>query len=80
MRIVRRVYLTYNEKNVTKPLIHEMGKKFDVVTNVRIASIKGDLGLVALGVEGEEKEVDAALKWIEGEGVKVEPIEKTDSV
>ncbi len=76
----RRVYLTYNEESVTKPLIYLMGQKFDVITNVRIASIKGDMGLVALQVDGEEAELEAALAWITSEGVTVEPIAKGDAV
>jgi ABC-type methionine transport system ATPase subunit len=76
----RRVYLTYNEESVTKPLIYLMGHKFDVITNVRIASIKGDMGLVALQVDGEEAELEAALAWITSEGVTVEPITKGDAV
>ena len=76
----RRVYLTYAETNVEDPLIYEMGHKFKVVTNVRIASISKDIGLVALQVDGEEDEVEKALAWIESKGVKVEPIEKSDAV
>jgi ABC-type methionine transport system ATPase subunit len=76
----RRVYLTYNEGSVTKPLIYLMGQKFDVITNVRIASIKGDMGLVALQIDGEEAELEAALAWINSEGVTVEPIAKGDAV
>ena len=72
----RRVYLTYSDDNVTEPLIYKMGHKFKVVTNVRMASIGKDMGLLALEVEGDDAEVDAALAWIESEGVKVEPIEK----
>ena len=77
---IRRVYLTYTEESVTRPLIYEMGHKFDVVTNIRIASMSREIGLVALQVEGDEDEVDKALSWMEDQGVKVEPIEKTDSV
>lgn len=77
---IRRVYLTYNEDNVTRPLIYEMGHKFEVVTNIRIASMSRDLGIVAIQVEGDEDEVENALNWMEEQGVKVEPIEKTDSV
>jgi hypothetical protein len=57
-----------------------MGQKFDVITNVRIASIKGDMGLVALQIDGEEAELEAALAWINSEGVTVEPIAKGDAV
>lgn len=72
----RRVYLTYNDKTLTEPLIYQMGHKFDVVTNIRGATISKDMGLVALEVEGDEDEISASLSWLESEGVKVEPIEK----
>ncbi len=76
----RRVYLTYNDDNVEDPLIYEMGHKFKVVTNVRIASISKDIGLVAIQIEGDDAEIDRALAWIESKGVKVESIEKSDAV
>ena len=72
----RRVYLTYNEKSITEPLIYQLGHKFDVVTNIRGATISKDIGLVALEVEGDDAEIDASLDWMASEGVKVEPIEK----
>jgi len=74
----RRVYLTYLDSNV--PLIYEMGHKFNVVTNIRAASISKEIGLVGLQVDGDADEVDKALAWIESKGVKVEPIEKIDAV
>jgi ABC-type methionine transport system ATPase subunit len=77
---VRRVYLTYNDKNIQDPLIYEMGHKFRVVTNIRIANIQKGVGLVALAVEGDEDEIERALDWIASKGVKVEPIEKSDAV
>ena len=72
----RRVYLTYNEKSITEPLIYQLGHKFNVVTNIRGATISKDIGLVALELEGDDTEIDASLDWIASEGVKVEPIEK----
>ena len=77
---VRRVYLTYTDKNIQDPLIYEMGHKFKVVTNIRIADIDKGVGLVGLAVEGSEDEIERALQWIESKGVKVEPIEKSDAV
>ena len=72
----RRVYLSFFDDALTKPLIWEMGHKHKVVTNIRNASIKNDMGLVALGLEGDDQEIDRALEWIAEQGVKVEPIEK----
>ena len=76
----RRVYLTYLDEDMKEPLIYELGHKFKVVTNIRGATIKEDIGLVTLEVTGDEDEIDAALDWIQSMGVKVEPIEMKDSV
>lgn len=76
----RRVYLTYLDEAMKEPLIYELGHKFKVVTNIRGATIKEDIGLVTLEVTGDEDEIDAALDWIQSMGVKVEPIEMKDSV
>ena len=51
--VSRRVYLTYKDEDITKPFIHEMGMKFDVVTNIRSASVEKGIGLVAIAVEGD---------------------------
>lgn len=76
----RRVYLTYLDDVMKEPVIYEMGHKFKVVTNIRGATIKEDIGLVTLEVTGEEKEIEKALAWVESKGVKVEPIEMNDTV
>ncbi len=75
----RRVYLTYLGDVMKEPIIYELGRKFSVVTNIRGATIKEDIGLVTLEVTGEEDEIDQALQWIGTMGVKVEPIEMEDS-
>jgi len=76
----RRVYLTYLGDVMKEPVIYEMGHKFKVVTNIRGATIKEDIGLVTLEVSGDDSELERALKWIESKGVKVEPIEMEDTV
>lgn len=76
----RRVYLTYLGNAMKEPLIYQLGHKFKVVTNIRGATIKEDIGLVTLEVTGDEAEIDAGLDWLQSMGVKVEPIEMKDSV
>jgi ABC-type methionine transport system ATPase subunit len=76
----RRVYLTYLGDVMKEPVIYEMGHKYKVVTNIRGATIKDDIGLVTLEVTGDDAELDRALAWIESKGVKVEPIEMEDTV
>lgn len=71
-----RVYLTFNEESVKEPVIWKLAKEFDVVTNIRTAEVKDHMGLVGLEIEGENDVVEASVKWLEKQGVHVEPIEQ----
>ena len=53
----------------------ELGKKFEVVTNLRQASVNDEVGLVCLELNGEREEIKRAIAWLEELGVKVEPVE-----
>lgn len=70
-----RFWLMYPPKLITQPLLWQLGKKFDVITNVRQASITDEIGLVCLELEGKRAEIKTAVKWLEKQGVKVEPVE-----
>ena len=65
----------YPAKLITRPLLWELGKKFEVVTNVRQASMTDEIGLVSLSLEGEREVIKEAISWLEKLGVKVEPVE-----
>lgn len=73
--VVRKVWLTFPEKLVERPLIWEVGQKFKVVTNIRQASISKKIGIVGLELNGEEEEVAGAIEFLAENGVSVEPIE-----
>jgi len=75
----RRVYMTYLGDVMKEPLIYELGHKFKIITNIRGATIKDDIGLVTLEVTGEDAELERGLAWLEAKGVKIEPIEMADS-
>ena len=76
-RTVReKVYLTYPPQLLKEPVIYQLGRKFQVVTNIRGADISAEIGLVALEIDGAEGEVTAAIRWLSEIGVRVEPIEK----
>jgi len=62
-------------KLVTRPILWELGQKFEVVTNIRGASVTDEIGIVSLSLEGERPENKKAIAWLEKLGVKVEPVE-----
>ena len=71
----RRVYLNFNADCVTQPIIYNVVKKFDVVPNIRSASIMEDIGIMSVEFCGPQEQVEKALDWIKKQGVKVDPIE-----
>ena len=71
-----RVYLTFDETTVREPIIWKLAKEFDVVTNIRTAEIKDHMGLVGLEIDGDDDVVETTIKWLEAQGVHVEPIEQ----
>ncbi|MCK6473289.1 MAG: NIL domain-containing protein [Planctomycetes bacterium] len=52
-----------------------MVKKFDVVPNIRGASVTDEVGLLSLEVSGSPDEIENAFKWLRKNNIKVDPIE-----
>jgi ABC-type methionine transport system ATPase subunit len=75
MKETQRLWLMVPTKLVTRPVLWELGKKFDIVTNIRQASVTEEIGIVSLSIEGEREENKKAIAWLEELGVKVEPVE-----
>ncbi|HXI84251.1 MAG TPA: NIL domain-containing protein [Verrucomicrobiae bacterium] len=72
---IKRLWLTYPKKAIQRPVIYELGHKFKVVTNIRQASVTEEVGIVSLELVGARPEIKKAIKWLEGFGIKVEPVE-----
>ena len=70
-----RLWLMFQPRLVTQPVVYELGRKFAVITNIRQASVNEEIGLVSVEIEGERVELDRAIAWLEEIGVKVEPVE-----
>ena len=71
----QRFWLMYPPKLIMKPFIWELGQKFKVITNIRQCSVTDEIGIVCLELDGARDEVKAAIKWMEKNGVNVEPVE-----
>ena len=60
---------------IKEPLIWKLGQKFPLVTNIRQASVTDEIGVVSLELDGKRADIKAAIKWLEKQGVSVEPVE-----
>jgi len=71
----RRLKLIFGPSLVKEPVIYQLGRKFEIVTNIRRADVTKDQGWVLLEVSGEPEELDRGVEFLESKGVKVEPAE-----
>ncbi len=70
----RRAKFTFPTGLVTQPVIFELGHNFQVVTNIRRADVREDVGWVILELEGEEEEIESGLSWVSSIGVRIDPV------
>lgn len=70
-----RVKFTFPPERVKEPVIYEVGKRYDLVTNIRRADITAEVAWAVLELDGERNDIDAGIKWVESIGVRVDPIE-----
>jgi hypothetical protein len=72
---LRRVKLTFRTDLIQRPVIYELGKDFEIVTNIRRAEVDQDDGWVVLELEGTIEEIERGLTWVAAEGVEVNSLE-----
>ena len=72
---LRRVTFTFKTDLIQRPVIYELGKFFDIVTNVRRAEVGQDTGGVILELEGSLDEIDRGLAWVAELGVDINPLD-----
>ncbi len=72
--VSKRYIFTFPTNMVTEPVIFNLGKNFDVETNIRRADVREDTGWVILELKGVEEEIDRGLEWVTSKGVRVDSI------
>jgi len=70
-----RLHLTFPEHLISEPVIHRMGREFELVTNIRRANIEDRGGWVILEVEGDDAAIARAVAWLAEQGLQVDRIE-----
>jgi hypothetical protein len=71
----QRVKFTFPQELITLPIIYELGKSFNLVTNIRRADVTEDRGWVILELEGELEEIERGMQWVASKGVRVDPVQ-----
>lgn len=71
-----KLYLTYPSRLVREPLIYHLSRTFDLVFNIRQASVNEEIGIIAIELDGTAGGIEQGIAWLRERGVTVEPIEK----
>ena len=70
-----RLFVSFPESLVNRPLIYEIIKEFDVVPNIRRANVEDRSGWIILELAGAHERCDAAIVYLEGLGCTVNRME-----
>ena len=70
----KRVTLVFPQNLIQEPVVFTMALKFNVIPNIRKARVTETVGEMMLELEGDEKNLEKGIKYLESRGVKVEPV------
>ena len=70
VKVKKTVHFEFTQDLVKEPLLYQLTRQFDVVTNIRAASVTEEGGFVVLEMEGEEQVIDRALEYLNGMGIE----------
>lgn len=71
MKIKKNIHFEFTQDLVKEPLLYRINRSFDVVVNIRGASVSDEGGFIALELEGEQAEVDRVIGFLREQGVKL---------
>ena len=67
-----RVKLTFPENLIKQPIIGRLAREFDVLPNIRRASVEESVGWMICELGGDDDSVIRAISWLEELGVQVD--------
>jgi ABC-type methionine transport system ATPase subunit len=67
----KTIHFEFSQGLVKEPLLYLLARKFDVVTNIRAASVTDEGGFVVLEVEGDDAVIQEAITYLAEQGIKV---------
>jgi L-aspartate semialdehyde sulfurtransferase ferredoxin len=70
-----RFHIRFPEEKIKEPVIYEIGREYQVVTNVRRADVRETTGWMDVELTGETPEIERAVEGLRKKGVVVDPIE-----
>ena len=70
-----RINITFPEDLIKDPIIYNLGKMFDIITNIRRANVEQEVGWVVLEIEGTDEALRQGLAYLDEAGVRVDQLD-----
>lgn len=71
----RKIFCTFPQALIKEPLLFTLGNRFQVVPNIRGASVTEEMAILSLELEGEQAAIQGAIDYLSEKGVKVEELD-----
>jgi hypothetical protein len=70
-----RFHIRFPEDKIREPIIYQIGREFNVVTDVRRADVRETTGWADVEFSGDAAEIERAIAGLRTKGCVVDPIE-----
>jgi ABC-type methionine transport system ATPase subunit len=67
----KNIHFEFSQDLVREPLLYRINRKFDLVVNIRGASVTDQGGFIALELEGEDQEIERVVSYLREQGCQV---------
>ena len=67
-----RVKLTFPDHLIRQPIIARLAREFDVMPNIRRASVEEHVGWMICELGGDDEAIERAIEWLHDLGVQVD--------
>ena len=67
----KTIHFEFSQELVQQPLLYQLNRQFDVVVNIRAASVTERGGFIALELEGEAAEIQKVVGYLTDRGIEV---------
>ena len=70
--MTKKILLNFPQELLKEPIIYTLGHQYNVVVNIKRASVSEDSGWAELELEGEAKQIEEGIAWMMSRGMRVE--------
>lgn len=70
----KMLHLIFPQELIKQPVIYTMARRYNIIPNIRRANITETAGEVTLELSGTKEALEKGRKYLERQGVKVEPV------